>query len=80
MRTDNRQKRDEHHNICNILACFIRIGDILSEEQEIKVFEDRALKTVFGSRWENVTGNWKNCKTGSLKICDLQQTPQRRAE
>jgi len=46
----NRQKRDEHHNICNILACFIRIGDTLGEEQVIKVFENRALKTVFGSR------------------------------
>jgi len=50
MRTDNREKRDEHDNICNILACFIRIGDTLSEEQGIKVFENRAMKTVFGSR------------------------------
>jgi len=31
------------------------------------VFENRAMKTVFGSRWEDVTENWKSCKTGSLK-------------
>lgn len=65
MRTD--RKRDEHDNIRNILLCFIRTGDTLSEEQGIKVFENRALKTVFGSRWEDVKGNWKNYKAGSLK-------------
>ena len=45
-----RERRDEHENIFNILACFIRIGDTLSEEQGIKVFENRAQKTVYGSR------------------------------
>lgn len=31
------------------------------------MFENRALKRVFGSRWEDVTRNLKNYKTGSLK-------------
>ena len=39
------------------------------EERRLRVFENRVLRKVFGSKRDEVTGNGENYKMRSLVIC-----------
>ena len=41
------------------------------EERRLRVFENRALRRIFGSRRDEVTGNGENYIMSSLMICTL---------
>jgi hypothetical protein len=41
----------------------------LREERRLKVFENRVLRRVFGSKRDEVTEEWKNYIMRSLMIC-----------
>jgi hypothetical protein len=43
------------------------------EEHKLRVFENRVLRRIFGSKGDGVTGDWENCITRSCKICTLRQ-------
>jgi hypothetical protein len=32
----------------------------LREERRLRVFEGRGLRRIFGSKWDEVTGQWEN--------------------
>jgi hypothetical protein len=40
----------------------------LKEEHRLRVFENRALRLIFGQKRNEVTGEWRNCITRSLMI------------
>jgi len=42
---------------------------ILREERRLRVFENRVLRRVFGSKGDEVTGNGENYKIRILVIC-----------
>jgi hypothetical protein len=33
-------------------------GECSKEEDRIRMFENRVLRRIFGSKWEEVTGGW----------------------
>jgi hypothetical protein len=37
------------------------------------VFENRALRRIFGTRGDEMTGSWENCKTRRFITCTLPQ-------
>jgi hypothetical protein len=39
----------------------------------MKVFENRVLRRIFGPRWIEVTGEWRNYIMRSLMICTAHQ-------
>jgi hypothetical protein len=41
----------------------------LRDERRVRVFENRVLRTVFGPKKDEVTGEWRNYTTRSLVIC-----------
>ena len=43
----------------------------LREERRLRVFENRVLRTVFGPKRDEVTGNGENDIMRSLGICNL---------
>jgi hypothetical protein len=43
------------------------------EERKLRVFENRVLGRIFGSKGDGVTGDWENCITRSCMICTLRQ-------
>jgi hypothetical protein len=46
----------------------------LREEHRLRVIENRALRRIFGSKRDEVTGECKkNCTTRSFVICTLRQ-------
>jgi len=40
----------------------------LKEERRLRVFENRALRRVFGPNREEVTGKWRKLHNGELRI------------
>jgi len=45
----------------------------LREERRLRVFENRALRRIFGPRRDEVTGDWRNYIMRSLMICTAHQ-------
>jgi hypothetical protein len=46
----------------------------LREEHRLRVFENRVLRGIFGSKRDDVTGEWrKSCTVGSFVICTHRQ-------
>jgi hypothetical protein len=43
------------------------------EELRLRVFENRVLRRIFGPRWDEVTGEWRNYIMMSLLICTPHQ-------
>jgi hypothetical protein len=41
----------------------------LREEQRVRVYENRVLRKIFGSKREQVTGEWRK-KTHNEELCD----------
>jgi hypothetical protein len=42
-------------------------------ENRLRVFENRALRTIFGPKRDEVTGEWRRLHKEALMICTLQQ-------
>jgi hypothetical protein len=40
---------------------------ILREEHKLRVFENRALRRIFGPKWVEVTGGWKKLHNEELR-------------
>jgi hypothetical protein len=45
----------------------------LSEEQRLRVFENRVLRRIFGPKWDEATGEWRRLHNEELH--DLYPTP-----
>jgi hypothetical protein len=45
----------------------------LREEHGLTAFENRVLWKIFGTKRDEVTGDWRNCITRSFIICTLLQ-------
>jgi hypothetical protein len=45
----------------------------LREEHRLRVFENRVLRKIFGSKWDEVTGEWR--KLQKKKLHDLYSSP-----
>jgi hypothetical protein len=45
----------------------------LREESRLTVFENRVLRRIFGSKWGEVTGEWRKLHNGELN--DLYSSP-----
>jgi len=45
----------------------------LREERRLRVFENRVLRRIFGTKRDEVTGNGENYITRSLMICTVHQ-------
>jgi hypothetical protein len=45
----------------------------LREEHRLRIFEKRVLRTIFGTKRDEVTGLWGNFMTRSFMICSLRQ-------
>jgi hypothetical protein len=46
---------------------------ILREEHELKVFENRVLRKIFGPKRDDVTGGWRKLRNArSFVICTLR--------
>jgi hypothetical protein len=43
------------------------------KELRLKVVESRVLRRIFGSKRDEVTGEWRNCIMRSFVICTLHQ-------
>jgi len=41
----------------------------MREERRLRVFENRALRRIFGHKRNEVTGEWSNYTVRSLTIC-----------
>jgi hypothetical protein len=46
----------------------------LKEERRLRVFENRAKKRIFGTKRDEVTGEWR--KLHNKERCDLHFTPK----
>jgi len=45
----------------------------LLEERRLRVFENRALKRIFGSKWDDMTREWRGLHTEEFMICITHQ-------
>jgi hypothetical protein len=45
----------------------------LRQEHRLRVFENKVLRRIFGSKRDEVTGGWRNCITRSFVIYTLRQ-------
>jgi hypothetical protein len=45
----------------------------LREEHRFKVFENRAVRRIFGPKWDDVTGEWR--KLHSVELHNLYSSP-----
>ena len=45
----------------------------LGEERRLRVFENRVLRSIFGPKWDEVTGEWKRLHTEEFMICTTHQ-------
>jgi hypothetical protein len=41
----------------------------LREECRLRVFENKVLRRIFGSKRDEVTGEWEDCITSSFMLC-----------
>jgi hypothetical protein len=46
---------------------------ILREEHELRGFENRVLRRIFGPKRDGVTGGWR--KLHNMELCDLYYSP-----
>jgi hypothetical protein len=46
---------------------------MLSEERRLRLFENRVLRKLFGSKRDEVTGEWRKVHSG--KLHNLQSSP-----
>jgi hypothetical protein len=40
----------------------------LKEENRLRLFENRVLRRIFGPKWDEVTGEWRNLQNEELHI------------
>jgi hypothetical protein len=40
----------------------------LREEHKLKVFKDRVLRRIFGSKWDEVRGEWRSLHNEELNV------------
>jgi hypothetical protein len=45
----------------------------LSEEHRLRVFENRALRKIFGPKRDEMAGGWRKCLTRNFMICTLHE-------
>jgi hypothetical protein len=45
----------------------------LKEEHKLRVFENRALRRIFGPKRDRVMGGWRKCIMRRCMICTLRQ-------
>jgi hypothetical protein len=45
----------------------------LREEHGMRIFENKVLRRIFGTKREEVIGDWENCILRSFIICTLRQ-------
>jgi hypothetical protein len=45
----------------------------LREEHRLRVFENRVLRRIFGSKRDEVAGGWRNCVRRRFVVCTLRQ-------
>jgi len=43
----------------------------LKEERRLRVFENRALRRIFGPKWDDITGEWRKLHNEELNDCIL---------
>jgi hypothetical protein len=51
----------------------VKLGLTLKEEQRLRVFENRVLRRIFGSKRDEATGEWRRLHNGELN--DLYSSP-----
>jgi hypothetical protein len=51
----------------------VKLGLTLREEHRLRVFENRVLRRVFGSKRDEVTGEWRKVHSEELNIFSLPQ-------
>jgi len=64
------------YNVGNVACCFVRCGTpcfTLREEHRLRVFENRALRKIFGPKRGEVTEDWR--KLHSEELNDLYSSP-----
>jgi hypothetical protein len=45
----------------------------LREKYRLRLFENRVLRRIFGPKWDEVTGGWRNCIIRRFITCTLRQ-------
>jgi len=55
--------------ILPVFCMGVKRGRSLREKRRLRVFENRVLRRIFGSKRDEVTGNGENCIVRSLMIC-----------
>jgi hypothetical protein len=58
-----------------MVVCFVGVLNFVTsrEERRLRVFENRALRKIFRTKRDDVTGEWRRRRKGIFKICTPQQ-------
>jgi len=66
-------------NVCRRVILFVILYGYVAwfltlwEEHRLRVFENRALRRIFGPKWDDVTREWRRLHTEEFMICTTHQ-------